>query len=159
MLRLLHPIKVMKTLIALVLSLAATAASAQYAINWYKVSGGGGTSTGAVYSVSGTIGQHDAAGPMSGGSYSLTGGFWALFSVVQTPGAPSLSITLTSTNTVMVYWPSPSTGFNLQQNNDLNTANWITPAEPVTDNGSIKYIIVNPPAGNRFYRLKASVSI
>jgi hypothetical protein len=144
----------MRILIAFTLWFVATAASAQYAINWHKVSGGGGTITGAVYSVSGTVGQQDAGGPMTGVSYSLTGGFWALFSVVQTPGAPSLSIILTSTNTVIVYWPSPSTGFNLQQNNDLNTANWVTPAQTVTDNGSIKYIIVNPPVGNRLYRLK-----
>jgi hypothetical protein len=77
------------------------AANAQsYSIDWYKVSGGG-TSTGSVYAVSGTIGQHDAGGPMSGGNYSLTGGFWALYAV-QTPGAPVLSIKLTTTNTAMV---------------------------------------------------------
>ena len=126
---------------------------AQFAIDWYKVSGGGGTSTGGVYSVSGTIGQHDAGGPMTGGSYSLTGGFWALYAV-QTPGAPVLTIKLTTTNTAQIYWPSPSTGFNLQVNTNLATANWVTPAESVTDNGTIKYIIVNPPTGNRFYRLK-----
>jgi hypothetical protein len=59
-----------------------------------------------VYSVSGTIGQPDGA-TMSGGNYSLTGSFWSLFAAVQTPGAPVLTITLTTTNTVMVYWPSP----------------------------------------------------
>ena len=124
-----------------------------YSIDWYKVAGGGGTSTGGVYSVSGTIGQHDAGGPLTGGNYSLTGGFWALYAV-QTPGAPVLSIKLTTTNTAQVYWPSPSTGFNLQVNTNLATTNWVTPAESVTDNGTIKYIIVNPPTGNRFYRLK-----
>jgi hypothetical protein len=134
------------------LCLLARPAMAQYSIDWYKVSGGGGTSTGGVYSVSGTIGQHDAGGLMSGGNYSLTGGFWALYAV-QTPGAPVLTIKLTTTNTAMVYWPSPSTGYNLQVNTNLATTNWVTPAESVTDNGTIKYIIVNPPAGNRFYRL------
>ena len=124
-----------------------------YSIDWYKVSGGGGTSTGGVYSVSGTIGQHDAGGPMTGGNYSLTGGFWALYAV-QTPGAPVLSIKLTTTNTAQVYWPSPSAGYNLQVSTNLTTTNWVTPAESVTDNGTIKYIIVNPPTGNRFYRLK-----
>jgi len=55
-------------------------ASAQtYSIDWYKIAGGGGTSTGAVYSVSGTIGQQDAGGPMSGANYSMIGGFWAVF--------------------------------------------------------------------------------
>jgi hypothetical protein len=125
----------------------------QYSINWFKVSGGGGTSAGGSYQVSGTIGQHDAGGPMTGGSFSLTGGFWALYAV-QTLGAPQLTITLTTTNTAMVSWPSPSTGFNLQQNTNLTTVNWVTPAESVTDNGTIKYIIVNPPVGDRYYRLK-----
>ena len=47
-----------------------------YSIDWYKIAGGGGTSTGATYQVSGTIGQPDASSAMSGGSYSVTGGFW-----------------------------------------------------------------------------------
>src|ERR1035438_20504 len=74
------------------LILALVAHAQEYSIDWYKVSGGGGASTGGVYSVSGTIGQHDAGGPMTGGNYSLTGGFWALYAV-QTPGAPLLAIT------------------------------------------------------------------
>ena len=125
-----------------------------YNTDWYKVAGGGGTSTGGVYSVSGTIGQHDAGGPMTGGNYSLTGGFWALYAV-QTPGAPVLSIKLTTTNTAQVYWQSPSTGFNLQVSTNLVSTNWVTPVESVQDNGTIKFIIVNPPTGNRFYRLKS----
>ncbi len=123
-----------------------------YSIDWYKIAGGGGTSTNGQYSLSGTIGQHDAGGPMTGGDFSLTGGFWALFAV-QTPGAPVLTIMLTSTNTAMVYWPSPSTGFNLQQNTNLATTNWVAVTNTVTDNGTIRFIIVNPPTGNRFYRL------
>ena len=84
-------------LILMVLALASSSAHAQqYSIDWYKIAGGGGTSTGGVYSVSGTIGQHDAGGPMTGGNYSLTGGFWALISVVQTAGLPLLTITLNS---------------------------------------------------------------
>jgi hypothetical protein len=90
---------------------------------------------------------------MTGGNFSLTGGFWALYTV-QTPGAPMLSINFTTTNTAMVYWPSPSAGYNLQVNTSVATTNWVTPAESVTDNGTIKYIIVNPPTGNRYYRLK-----
>jgi hypothetical protein len=123
-----------------------------YSINWYKVAGGGGTSTGGVYAVSGTVGQPDAGGPMTGGNYSLTGGFWALYAV-QTPGAPFLTIFRTATNTAVVQWPSPSTGWNLQQNTNLGTTNWVAPLETVNDDGTNRFIIVNPPAGNRFYRL------
>lgn len=141
-------------LIPLLLTVAFASHAQPFSIDWYKISGGGGTSTGGVYSVSGTIGQHDAGQPMTGGNFSLNGGFWALYAV-QTLGAPALTITMTTTNTAQVYWPSPSTGFNLQVNSNLTSTGWVTPSETVTDNGTIKYIIVNPPTGNRYYRLKS----
>src|SRR5438045_1762891 len=77
-----------------------------YSVDWFKVAGGGGASTNNQYSLSGTIGQHDAARPMTGGSYSVTGGFWSLLAV-QTPGAPLLKIFLTATNTAVITWASP----------------------------------------------------
>jgi len=144
---------IVSLLLALNLQLSTAWADA-YSIDWFTLDGGGGTSTGGVYSVSGTIGQPDAGGPLSGGQYSLTGGFWSLLSVVQTPGSPLLSIKLTATNTALVSWPSPSTGFSLQQNtNGVGTVNWSNVLTAPTDNGTIKYIIVNPPTGSRFYRL------
>ena len=86
------------------LALTMFAAQAQtYNIDWFKISGGGGTSTNGQYSITGTIGQHDAGGAMTGGNYSLTGGFWSLISVVQTAGAPTLCISQ-SGGTVTVYW-------------------------------------------------------
>ena len=77
----------------------------------------------------------------------------SFLSVVQSPGSPMLKISLTATNTAIVYWPSPSTGFSLQQNSSLGTTNWVAISEAVTDNGTNRFIIVNPPSGNRFYRL------
>jgi hypothetical protein len=137
----------------LLISLTTLAQAQSYSIDWFKVAGGGGTSTNGQFSLSGTIGQHDA-GDLSGGNYSLSGGFWSLVSVVQTPDAPLLSILHTTTNTVMVSWPSPSTGFNLQQNtNGLDTLNWSEVISGIQDNGTTKYLIVDPPTGNRFYRL------
>jgi hypothetical protein len=146
--------RVANGLFACVVLLCTYRAMAQsYSIDWHKIAGGGGTSTGGVYSVSGTIGQHDAGGPMTNGQYSVVGGFWGIIAAVQTPAAPLLMITLTSTNTIMVSWPSPSTGWNPQQNTNLFMTNWTTPAESIGDNGIIKFILVNQPAGNRFYRL------
>jgi len=125
-----------------------------YSIEWYKVSAGGGTSTNGEFSVSGTIGQPDAnQQAMTGGNLSLSGGFWSFISVVQTPGAPVLNITLTATNSVVISWLSPPAGWNLQQNTSLNTTNWVSASEPVLDNGTTKFITLNPPVGNRFYRL------
>jgi len=37
---------------------------------------------------------------------------------------------------------------------NLAATNWLTPAETVKDNVTIKFIIVNPPTRNRFYRIK-----
>lgn len=131
-----------------------TSALAQsYSINWYKIAGGGGTSTNGQYSLSGTIGQQDAGGTLTGPGFALTGGFWSLF-VVQTSGAPSLGIRSTQTNSVVVFWPSPSTGFSLQQNSNLSTTNWVAPAEIVNDDGTNRFIVVTPPVGSRYYRLK-----
>ncbi len=122
-----------------------------YSIDWYKVSGGGGASTNGQYAVSGTIGQHDASGPMTGGNYSLTGGFWSLISVVQTPGAPVLNISR-SGNTVTVYWQDTS-GWSLQQNNNLSLlGNWSASGSP-TLTGGTNYLNVVSPSGNLFYRL------
>jgi hypothetical protein len=129
------------------------AASAQLNIDWYKISGGGGTSTGGVYTVSGTIGQHDAGGPMTGGNYSLTGGFWALFQVLQTPGAPTLYISHAG-NVATVYWQDV-TGWNLYQDSNLATpiASWPASSSP-TLTGGTNYLNITNPAGNLFFRLK-----
>jgi hypothetical protein len=124
-----------------------------YSVDWFTIDTGGGTSTGAVYTVNGTIGQPDAGGPMVGGGYSLTGGFWSLLAVTPTPGAPQLTIALISPNAAKVSWPSPSLGFVLQQNTDLNLSVWVPPLEVINDDGTNKFIIVNPAAGNRCYRL------
>jgi hypothetical protein len=51
--------------------------SASYDLTWWTVDAGGGTfSTGGVYSLGGTAGQPDA-GVLSGGVYTLAGGFWS----------------------------------------------------------------------------------
>jgi hypothetical protein len=50
-------------------------ADPEYSISWSTVDGGGGVSSGGVYALAGTIGQHDA-GRLSGGAYTLQGGFW-----------------------------------------------------------------------------------
>ncbi len=142
--------------VLLLLLLLTTGIHAQtFSLDWFTIDSGGGTSTGGAYRLSGTIGQpeaHPVTVRLVGGNFSLSGGFWSLFAV-QTPGAPWLTITLTSTNTALVSWPAPSTGFALQQNANLNTTNWVGAPETVNDNGTHKFIVVNPPGGNRFYRL------
>jgi hypothetical protein len=119
-----------------------------YSINWYKIAGGGGTSTGGVFTVTGTIGQPDASGAMTGPGYSLTGGFWSLYAV-QTPGAPLLTITYIG-NQAVVSWSPSVTGWILQTNANLATPTWGNYLGTVVNNS----ITNAPPRGNVFFRLK-----
>ena len=126
-----------------------------YTIDWYKVSGGGGTSTGGTYQVSGTIGQPDAGMAMSGGSYSLTGGFWSLIAVVQTPGLPNLGIAH-SGNSVIVSWPN-TVSSTLQTNNNLASASgWNAYGGTVNTTSGTNIITISPPTGSLFFRLKSN---
>ena len=139
--------------ILLPFSFCLRASGQSYSIDWYKTSGGGGTSTGGVYSASSSVGQHDAGTPVTGGIFSLTGGFWALYAV-QVPGVPPLNIFRTVTNTAVVAWPSWPTNFVLQQNASLDTTNWLTVTNaPIEVNGT-NQVVIRPFTGSRFYRLK-----
>jgi hypothetical protein len=140
-------------LTGLLLGLPLFAHAQNYDLSWFKIAGGGGTSTGGTYSVSGTIGQPDA-GHMSGGNYSLDGGFWGLLAVVQTPGAPFLTITRTNTNAILS-WPAPATGFALQQNSDVNITNgWSAVGVGVVVTNGLNTVTVPANLTRRFYRLK-----
>lgn len=67
---------------------------------------------------------------------------------------PSLSIDYSAPNTVAVSWPSPSTGWMLQENtNGVASINWSNTPGMIQDDGTNKTFILNPPTGNRFYRL------
>ena len=145
-------LKIILMTLALTAIVSWARAQTNYTIDWYTIDGGGGTSTGGTYQVSGTIGQPDASGAMTGGNYSLTGGFWSLIAAVQTGGAPTLYIT-SSGNTVTVYWQDVS-GWSLQQNSNLNSlGGWSVNSSWTTSNGT-NYLYITPPVGNLFFRLK-----
>jgi len=64
----------------MVLAVAAlSSAAGPYQIDWHTIDGGGGTSAGGLYILTGTIGQPDADWSR-GGKYELLAGFW--------PGGP-----------------------------------------------------------------------
>jgi hypothetical protein len=137
-------------MMVMLLAISAARAQTNFTIDWFTIGGGGGTSTGGVYSVSGTIGQ-PGAGTASGGSYSLLGGFWGVVAAVQTPGAPLLSISYAN-NQVVVSWPSSTTGWTLQTNQTVTTPNWGIYGGSIVSNT----VIISPPKGNLFFRLKGS---
>jgi hypothetical protein len=127
---------------------------AQYAIPWSTIDGGGGTSTGGVYTVSGTVGQPDA-GTMSGGNFTVQGGFWGIVAAVQNPPAPYLTVVRTATNTVVVSWPGPEAGWKLQSTTALLSTGsvWTEIPPPYTASGTNLVFTQATPVGNKFYRL------
>ena len=60
-------------------ALATVAQADVYDLSWFTVDGGGRMlTTGGTFELSGTIGQPDAGGAMSGGAFAVTGGFWTV---------------------------------------------------------------------------------
>jgi hypothetical protein len=84
---------------------------------------------------------------------SLTNGTDAQAVFALNAPLPPLSIQLTSTNAVILSWPAPSTGFNLQQNSSLNPATWLAVTNATVVIGGEKQVIVPPAGGVQFYRL------
>jgi hypothetical protein len=148
-----HILITMKKILLVLGLLIPTISFAQsYTIDWYKIAGGGGISTGGTYQVTGTIGQPDASGAMTGGSFSLTGGFWSLISVVQTAGLPNLTITHAG-NSVIISWPDTGS-YTLQQNNNFAaSAGWTTSGYTISPANGTNSITITPPTGNLFFRL------
>ena len=119
-----------------------------YSIDAHTIDGGGGTSTGGVYSVTGTIGQPDAGTAMSGGNYTMQGGFWSLIAV-QTPGGPRLTIVPAGPGMAHISWSPETPGFVLQEKLSLSPlVNWINSAS-----GTNNPADVTVPGQTTFYRL------
>jgi hypothetical protein len=76
--------------------------NADYSIEWQTIDGGGGTSSGGTYTLTGTIAQHDAA-YSQGGQYEVLGGFW--------PGGPLCAVDFHDFARFAEYWLE--TGDNL----------------------------------------------
>ena len=131
------------------LVLTCTSFAQNYSIDWFTIDGGGGTSTGGVYSLSGTIGQPDA-GTLSGGNYSLIGGFWGAVIPVQQVGSPTLYIENLLNGNVKVSWVPNTPGFVLQEAGSLalTPIGWVNAPLTYTNGATI-------PASlqTRFFRL------
>jgi hypothetical protein len=65
------------TLLVAAAVLARAGAAGQLAIDWSSVDGGGARSSGGAYVVDRTVGQADA-GVLSGGRFTVSGGYWAV---------------------------------------------------------------------------------
>jgi hypothetical protein len=82
------------------------------------------------------------------------GAVYLFNALAQTPDRPTLTLTLTTTNTVLISWPYPSTGFVLEENTNLGTTNWTTVTNTVTNDGAFNFVVLAINPSNNFYRLK-----
>jgi hypothetical protein len=136
-----------RIIILFTVAFVGAAASAQFAIDWFTVDGGGGTSTNQMYVLSGTIGQPDAGPVMTGNSFTVQGGFWPGLEAIQTPSAPWLSISGAGGN-VLLSWNPGTPGFILQQSTTLAAGSWQN-----APSGPTNPVIIPRDTAYRFYRL------
>ena len=101
----------MKIRIILLFLLLVSIANANYEIRRHTIDGGGGTSSGGQFVVTGTIAQHDAAYSESE-QYELLGGFWA--------GEPSCFVDLELFARFAQYWLESGTGLPADLYKDEN---------------------------------------
>lgn len=83
----------------------------EYAVVWYTIDGGGGTSTGGEYSLSGTIGQADADWGR-GGAYEVLGGYW--------PGGPLCIVEFDDFARFAEYWWLSDADADLNDDPEIN---------------------------------------
>jgi hypothetical protein len=133
--------------------IACLPAAAQYSIDWSTVDGGGGTSTGGDYMLSGTIGQPDT-GTVSGGNFALNGGFWSILAVVENPESPTLTILRKIPDSVVISWPSSGIEWSLEQRSDLGKGGWSATGDaPVKIGGDLQVTIPTLDTAG-YYRLR-----
>ena len=123
-----------------------TAWAQSHSIDWHTIDGGGGTSTGGSYALSGTIGQADA-GHLTGGTYEVQGGFWPGMVIPSTGEVPTLLISWES-GAVTVSWSPATAGFTLEATEDLTSGIW-----DAVPGGDTSPTVVPLDSATRFFRL------
>ncbi len=123
----------------------------------FTPSAGGGRSQGGQGSVvAGTIGQTFSA-RSAGRVYAVQSGIQGIVTLLQSLGAPRLSLARTAAGEAMLRWSSGATNWIIQQTTALalrpEDTVWSTlPTAPVLIDGTFQITIPHRP-GNRFFRL------
>jgi uncharacterized repeat protein (TIGR01451 family) len=156
---------------------ARPAAAQSYDLTWWTLDGGGLTdASGAPFDAGMTAGQPDAGGPFAGGSYSVSGGFWALFA-----GGASLvaDLWISKSDGQASSVPGTSVSYTIVVTNDgpdaaasasvldapppaLTGVSWTcTPSPgaacPASGNGPINHTVSLPAGGSATYSLSGSL--
>jgi hypothetical protein len=127
-------------------------------LSWNTIDGGGGISSGSsvfgAFAVVGTAGQPDA-GIMNSDGFSINGGFWGFVHNLPAQNTPALRITLAGSH-VIISWPNPSPGFDLQETAALDNSMsiWNNVGQPPAVVSSEKQVTLPPTDASRFFRLR-----
>lgn len=134
----------MKTLLTLALLIGSITAHAQsYSIASHTIAGGGsssGTGVAGDFAVTGSIAQPEASAASTGGSYSVSGGFFSQYIALQQAGAPPLVVRQSGGNVELVW--------------GANVPGWADVVEAPTVNGAEQSHAFAAGSGRAFFRLR-----
>ena len=118
----------MQTLTPMLLTASALHADPRFQITKSTIDSGGARAVaGPRFTLTGTIGQPDAAsGLVSANSrFALEPGFWSQYSVLQTTGHPELTMRPAQVRgSAVLAWSAAATGYILEQSPGLAAASW-----------------------------------
>lgn len=137
----------MKTTLLLLFAAVANAA-AQYSMDWHTMDAGGGSGAAGTFAMHSTLGQPDAFSGAAG-NVAFVGGYWSL---LDEP-VPLLRIFRVGPDVVLA-WPNPSPGYELQASPNLITGSWSAVQIPAQKVGSEFQVTWGPPVGSHFFRLR-----
>ena len=100
--------------------------------------------------VAATLGPFNATAGLSSGAWLMQ---LAAFRAAPSAGL-SLRIVPTTTNTVVISWPSTGGTFLLQENSNLTAGAWINLTNAVIVANGENRVILSPVSSQRFYRLR-----
>lgn len=145
---------------AIVFCLAALASveAATLDIQRFTVAGGGGSSSKANFSVTGTIGQKEGNRKLANGRFEVKPGFWRYIGLVQLPGSPELQLQ-TIGNTTYLRWATagPDQEIVLEVSSAIGPgANWQPATTPITTSAGQSRVEIVSRSSNQFFRLRTT---
>ncbi|CUU11145.1 hypothetical protein GBSOP10_109946 [Armatimonadetes bacterium GBS] len=103
----------MGVILTTLMGVACAQSGGGYDLSWWTIDGGGITfATGGSFNMGGTVGQPDASNALTGGTYSLTGGFWFAPACIPTNGDADGSGCVDDADLLTVLFAFGATGAN-----------------------------------------------
>lgn len=132
---------------------ASRAEAPRFGMDWYEIGASAGASGAGQFTVSGSLARVESGTTLQGGRFALTSGYWSFITVLQTPGAPRLMLSMRDLRTVTITWPVSPEGFALQQSAALNPPAWANVRETATVSEGFNRVDLTVANGSTFFRL------